>query len=64
MRMPTLKRRWTANDLEDLPNDGQRYEVIDGELFVTPSPSLPHQRAVWSSRACSAIMSATSAQAT
>ena len=47
MRMPTLKRRWTANDLEDLPDDGQRYEVIDGELFVTPSQSLPHQRAVW-----------------
>ena len=47
MGMPTLKRRWTADDLEDLPDDGQRYEVIDGELFVTPSPSLPHQRAVW-----------------
>ncbi len=46
MRMPNLKRRWTADDLEDLPDDGQRYEVIDGELFVTPAPSLPHQRAV------------------
>jgi Uma2 family endonuclease len=46
MRMPTLKRRWTVDDLQDLPDDGQRYEVIDGELFVTPAPSLPHQRAV------------------
>jgi Uma2 family endonuclease len=45
--MPTLKRRWTADDLEDLPDDGQRYEVIDGELFVTPAPSLLHQRAVF-----------------
>jgi Uma2 family endonuclease len=45
MRMPTLKRRWTADDLRDLPGDGKRYEVIDGELFVTPAPSWEHQRA-------------------
>lgn len=45
MAMPTLKRRWTVDDLEDLPDDGQRYEVIDGELFVTPAPSLRHQEA-------------------
>jgi Uma2 family endonuclease len=44
--MPTLKRRWSADDLEDLPDDGQRYEVIDGELYVTPAPSLAHQRAI------------------
>src|SRR5438105_800872 len=46
MHMPTLKRRWTVEDLEDLPEDGNRYEVIDGELFVTPAPSLTHQRAL------------------
>ena len=35
--MPTLKRQWTFADLEDLPDDdGNRYEIIDGELFVTP----------------------------
>ncbi|MGH7617733.1 MAG: Uma2 family endonuclease [Gemmatimonadaceae bacterium] len=44
--MPTLKRRWTVADLEDLPDDGNRYEVIDGELLVTPSPALRHQVAV------------------
>ena len=44
--MPTLKRRWTVADLEDLPDDGNRYEVIDGELFVTPSPSANHQVAI------------------
>jgi Uma2 family endonuclease len=46
MRMPTLRRRWTADDLLELPDDGRRYEVIDGELFVTPSPSWTHQEAV------------------
>jgi Uma2 family endonuclease len=30
-----------------LPDDGKRYEVIDGELFVTPSPALRHQDAVY-----------------
>lgn len=29
-----------------LPDDGKRYEVVDGELFVTPAPSGRHQRAV------------------
>jgi Uma2 family endonuclease len=45
MAMPTLKRHWTAADRDDLPDDGQRYEVIDGELFVTPAPTLRHQLA-------------------
>jgi hypothetical protein len=30
--------------LDDLPDDGDKYEVIDGELFVTPSPSRAHRR--------------------
>jgi Uma2 family endonuclease len=42
MHMHAL-RQWTAADLLDMPDDGQRYEVIDGELFVTPAPSLNHQ---------------------
>jgi len=29
-----------------LPEDGQRYEVVHGELLVTPAPTLPHQRVV------------------
>jgi Uma2 family endonuclease len=37
---------WTADMVRALPDDGKRYEVIDGELFVTPAPSLTHQRAV------------------
>jgi Uma2 family endonuclease len=42
--MPAFRREWTVDDLQGLPDDGQRYEVIDGELFVTPAPSFSHQR--------------------
>lgn len=41
-----LKRRWTVDDLHDLPDDGNRYEVIDGELLVTPAPAWKHQEAI------------------
>ena len=34
---------WTVDMLETLPDDGKRYEIIDGELFVTPAPYLVHQ---------------------
>jgi hypothetical protein len=33
----------TWEDLSAFPNDGKRREIIDGELLVTPSPSLRHQ---------------------
>ena len=46
MHMLTVKREWTFDDLNDLPDDGNRYEVIDGELFVSPAPALRHQEAV------------------
>ena len=46
MHMHASRREWTADDLLDMPDDGQRYEVIDGELFVTPAPSLNHQAAL------------------
>jgi Uma2 family endonuclease len=45
MAMPATTR-WTAEMVRALPDDGNRYEVIDGELFVTPSPTLRHQEAV------------------
>jgi len=41
-----LKRDWNADDLQGLPDDGNRYEVIDGELFVGPAPTWTHQEAV------------------
>jgi Uma2 family endonuclease len=41
----TEKMRWTTADLELLPDDGNRYEIIDGELFVTRAPHWGHQKA-------------------
>jgi Uma2 family endonuclease len=46
MGMPEHATRWTAEQVRALPDDGQRYEVVDGELLVTPAPGWPHQRAV------------------
>ena len=34
----------TVDDLDAMPEDGNRYEVIEGELFVSRAPGLPHQR--------------------
>jgi Uma2 family endonuclease len=36
--------RWTTADLELLPDNGNRYEIINGELFVTRAPHWKHQR--------------------
>jgi len=33
----------TVADLEAMPDDNNRYEVIDGELFMSKSPGVPHQ---------------------
>ena len=44
MAMPVAARTdWTVEVLDALPDDGQRYEIIDGELFVTPAPADVHQ---------------------
>ena len=42
----TITRRWTVADLEGLPDDGNRYEIIDGELYVTSAPHVWHQLVV------------------
>jgi Uma2 family endonuclease len=46
MRMAADVKKWTVADLAHLPDDGQRYEIVDGELLVTPAPSLRHQDAI------------------
>jgi Uma2 family endonuclease len=38
--------RWTISDLEGLPENGKRYEIIDGELFITGALHLDHQDSV------------------
>jgi Uma2 family endonuclease len=35
--------RWTTADLELLPEDDRRYEIIDGDLHVTRAPHWKHQ---------------------
>lgn len=44
MPLPESDRRWTVDDVRALPDDGCRYEIIDGELLVTPAPEARHQR--------------------
>jgi len=34
MGMPATARYWTPDDVRALPDDGKRYESIDGELLV------------------------------
>ncbi len=36
--------RWTSKDLEMLPDDNKRYEIVDGELYVSKQPHYHHQR--------------------
>ncbi len=37
-------RPFTVADLDAIPDDGNRWELIDGTLVVSPSPAMPHQR--------------------
>ena len=49
MAMPQTWPRqgeWTVEEMWRLPETGERYEVIDGVLYVTPSPRYIHQDAV------------------
>lgn len=37
---------WTYSEYARLPDDGNRYEVIDGEVLVTPAPTPHHQKVI------------------
>jgi Uma2 family endonuclease len=36
----------TVSDLDAIPDDGHRYELVDGAMLVTPAPARLHQRCV------------------
>ena len=48
MAMPVTPeaRRYTVDEVYAWPNDGNRYEVVHGELLVTPAPRAVHQGVV------------------
>ena len=46
MAMATAIPHYTAEEVRNFPDDRLRYEVIRGELFVSPAPKIPHQRIV------------------
>ena len=44
MAMPDTARRYTVDEIMGFPDDGNRYELVAGELLVTPAPTQKHQR--------------------
>ena len=48
--------RFTIDMLDDFPDDGTRYELLEGSLLVTPAPSLKHQ--IVATRLVSLLMNA------
>ncbi|MBA3308638.1 MAG: Uma2 family endonuclease, partial [Nocardioidaceae bacterium] len=40
-----LSRQWTIDDLLELPDDGNRYELVDGALRMSPGPTWRHNNA-------------------
>ena len=45
MTTPTLGPGHTREDLDRMPDDGNRYELLEGEIVMVPAPSFDHQRA-------------------
>lgn len=43
MGVATAVKKWSLEELHRLPDDGNKYEVVGGELLVTPPPSNAHQ---------------------
>ncbi len=44
MLMARSTSAWTLAELDRLPDDGNKYELVDGALFVTPAPSTAHEQ--------------------
>jgi Uncharacterized protein conserved in cyanobacteria len=43
MLMATVEKQWTLAEVHSLPDDGNKYELVRGELFVTPPPTYNHE---------------------
>lgn len=43
---PAAGRPFTVAELDRMPDDGRRYELLDGVLVVSPRPANPHQEVV------------------
>ncbi|WP_419165175.1 Uma2 family endonuclease [Candidatus Palauibacter sp.] len=43
MPLPSI----TWQDVQELPDDGNRYEAIEGDVYMTPAPTFRHQRVGW-----------------
>lgn len=43
MHMATRTKQWTLEEVHSLPDDGNKYELVRGELFVTPPPTDEHE---------------------
>ncbi len=41
-----ISTKFSYEDLQHIPPDRNRYEIVEGELFVTPAPIPLHQRIV------------------
>jgi Uma2 family endonuclease len=43
MHMASRARRWTLDEVHALPDDGNKYELVHGTLWVTPAPTDRHE---------------------
>jgi Uma2 family endonuclease len=43
MHMATKRKIWTLEEVHSLPEDGNKYELVRGELLVTPPPEYEHE---------------------
>ncbi|MEO8620901.1 MAG: Uma2 family endonuclease [bacterium] len=43
MHMSSVVKQWTLEEVHSLPDDGNKYELVRGELFVTPAPTPSHE---------------------
>ncbi|MCC7372730.1 MAG: Uma2 family endonuclease [Chloroflexi bacterium] len=53
MATPVKRAALTYQDYLQLPDDGLRYEIIEGELHVSPAPSMKHQ---WTATQLTAVL--------